>query len=122
MAALGLNPVLMIIALPFALVVSVIASTTIFRNVFITYDDFGANSANSQGTFTDTSRNGHGPGVFRFFPGSLLTTVLSQRITSAPTNDYKSQDIGVVTAASCHRGDITDNTGMSILPPTPVVC
>jgi hypothetical protein len=35
-----------IIALPFALVVSVIAATTVFRNVFTAYDAFAFSSAN----------------------------------------------------------------------------
>lgn len=40
MAGLQLNPVMSIITLPFALVVSVIAATTVFRNVFMAYDNF----------------------------------------------------------------------------------
>ncbi|KAJ2926023.1 hypothetical protein H1R20_g11076, partial [Candolleomyces eurysporus] len=39
-AALQLNPVMNILCLPFALVVSVIAATTVFRNVFTAYDAF----------------------------------------------------------------------------------
>lgn len=39
-AGLQLNPVMNIMALPFAVVVSVIAATTVFRNVFTAYDAF----------------------------------------------------------------------------------
>ncbi|KAK7441001.1 hypothetical protein VKT23_016782 [Stygiomarasmius scandens] len=46
-AALTLNPVMNIIALPFALVVSVIAATTIFRHVFLLYDSFSHVSVGS---------------------------------------------------------------------------
>ncbi|KAG9019852.1 hypothetical protein FRB90_003442 [Tulasnella sp. 427] len=51
LAALTLNQVMNIFALPFALVVSVIASTAVFRNVFILYDGFaGGPSSNSRPT------------------------------------------------------------------------
>lgn len=51
LGALALNPVMNIFALPFALVVSVIASTAVFRNVFTLYDDFaGGPSSNSRPT------------------------------------------------------------------------
>ncbi|KAG9050125.1 hypothetical protein FS837_007650 [Tulasnella sp. UAMH 9824] len=42
LAALSLNPIMNIIVLPMTLVVSVIASTTVFRNVFILHDDFAS--------------------------------------------------------------------------------
>ncbi|KAG8949821.1 hypothetical protein FRC00_007962 [Tulasnella sp. 408] len=44
LAALSLNPIMNIIVLPMTLVVSVIASTTVFRNVFILHDDFASES------------------------------------------------------------------------------
>lgn len=44
MAGLQLNPVMNIITISFALIVSVIAATTVFRNVFIAYDNFHGDS------------------------------------------------------------------------------
>jgi hypothetical protein len=99
MASLGLNPVMNIIALPFALVVSVIAATTVFRNVFVAYDSFGHDSS-SGARSASTFRNGGG--VLRFF-GSPWSTTPSQRLTRdlhMPMDDYKSQDVGSI---SVHR-------------------
>jgi len=48
-AAQNLNPVMNIIAVPFTLVTSVIAATTVFRHVFVLYDDFSGG---------DTTRGG----------------------------------------------------------------
>ncbi|KAG9017530.1 hypothetical protein FRB90_000955 [Tulasnella sp. 427] len=42
LAALSLNPIMNIIVLPMTLVVSVIASTTVFRNVFTLHDGFAS--------------------------------------------------------------------------------
>ncbi|KAG8898722.1 hypothetical protein FRC01_010788, partial [Tulasnella sp. 417] len=42
LASLDLNPIMNIIVLPMTLVVSVIASTTVFRNVFTLHDDFAS--------------------------------------------------------------------------------
>jgi len=58
MAGLHMNPVMNIITLPFALVVSVIAATTVFRNVFITYDNFTSDSNDSSGSSAPTLRTG----------------------------------------------------------------
>ncbi|KAF5318849.1 hypothetical protein D9619_010967 [Psilocybe cf. subviscida] len=49
MAGLQLNPVMNIITLSFALVVSVIAATTVFRNVFTAYDNFHGDSDSPNG-------------------------------------------------------------------------
>lgn len=49
MAGIHMNPVMNIITLPFALVVSVIAATTVFRNVFTAYDNFTGDSNNPSG-------------------------------------------------------------------------
>ncbi|KAG6885875.1 hypothetical protein C0993_008394 [Termitomyces sp. T159_Od127] len=95
-ASLGLNPVMNIMCLPFALVVSVIASTTVFRNVFVTYDSFssegtGPNSSNS----TPLNYSGR-----LAMSGTRVNT--SRRVTTEiPLNDYKST--GAVGAISVHR-------------------
>jgi hypothetical protein len=47
MASLAFNPVMNIIALPFAMVVSAIAATTVFRNVFTRYDGFSFESSSN---------------------------------------------------------------------------
>ena len=116
MASLGLNPVMIIIMLPFALVVSVIASTTVFRNVFITYDGFEDSSAGwpSNSNFI----TGTGTGFFHHLSTSLLTTFQTRRTprdVHVPSTGDKSQDIGAVS-----RGAVD----VAVLPPspTPVVC
>ncbi|KAG8905944.1 hypothetical protein FRB99_007949 [Tulasnella sp. 403] len=58
LASLGLNPVMNIIALPFALVVSIIAATTVFRNVFSLYDDFSSNASRPTGGSQNASSTG----------------------------------------------------------------
>ncbi|KAG8981257.1 hypothetical protein FRC05_004159 [Tulasnella sp. 425] len=50
LAGLSLNPIMNIIVLPMTLVVSVIASTTVFRNVFTLHDDFASEFEKSGGT------------------------------------------------------------------------
>ncbi|KAF5369189.1 hypothetical protein D9615_009957 [Tricholomella constricta] len=103
MAALGLNPVMNIIALPFALVVSVIAATTVFRNVFIAYDAFSGDGSGS-------GSGGHSSGCHYSGPLSYNNRLASngQRGTSSrhttndiPLSQYKSShDVGAV---SVHR-------------------
>jgi hypothetical protein len=75
MASLRLNPVMNIIALPFALVVSVIAATTVFRNVFVTHDGFASGSSNRQ-YGADSSSLGHS--LPRFFTGNARITTWSR--------------------------------------------
>ena len=58
MAGLHMNPVMNIITLSFALVVSVIAATTVFRNVFIAYDNFTSDPNDSSGSSAPTLRTG----------------------------------------------------------------
>ncbi|KAF8884823.1 hypothetical protein BD779DRAFT_1442846 [Infundibulicybe gibba] len=58
MAALALNPVMNIVALPFALVVSVIAATTVFRNVFVLYDGFSGDYTKQKASNTSSTRAG----------------------------------------------------------------
>jgi len=45
LAGMSLNPIMNIIAVPFTLVVSVIAATTVFRHVFLMYDDFSGEAS-----------------------------------------------------------------------------
>ena len=96
MGALDLNPVMTVLTMHFTLPVSVIASTTVFRNVFIAYDGFEDNSVN----LPVLPRTRNGPGILRFLPGGLLTTISSPRTRRdfrATTNDRKSQDIVMVS-------------------------
>ena len=74
-----------IIALPFALVVSVIAATTVFRNVFTAYDSFAFSSANpAAGSGSKGSDSARGPNHIN----------LSQTMISAgdiPLGNFKGQ-------------------------------
>ncbi|KAG6888367.1 hypothetical protein C0992_008669 [Termitomyces sp. T32_za158] len=95
-AALGLNPVMNIMCLPFALVVSVIASTTVFRNVFITYDSFSS-EGNGPSSSNSTPLNYSGRLAMS---GSRMNS--SRRVTTEiPLNDYKST--GAAGTISVHR-------------------
>ncbi|KAG8885203.1 hypothetical protein FRB98_001931 [Tulasnella sp. 332] len=60
LAGMKLNPIMNIIAIPFTLVVSVIAATTVFRNVFTMYDDFSGENSPHNNT---GGSSGHGAGV-----------------------------------------------------------
>ncbi|KAG9047061.1 hypothetical protein FS837_003147 [Tulasnella sp. UAMH 9824] len=55
LGALALNPVMNIFALPFALVVSVIAATAVFRNVFTLYDGFASGATSNSNSRPTTS-------------------------------------------------------------------
>jgi hypothetical protein len=102
MASLNLNPVMNVIALPFALVVSVIAATTVFRDVFVAYDGFGNSSSSRQyRASTSTSSVGNGRGGLR--GGNRWSAVSSQGLTRASQmfmDDHKGQDVGHI---SVHR-------------------
>ncbi|KAG6915742.1 hypothetical protein DXG01_010039 [Tephrocybe rancida] len=100
MATLGLNPVMNIVALPFALVVSVIAATTVFRNVFMAYDAF----ASSKGTGGGISSSGMHSGPLSYngrqaVSGSRMNTI--RRNTEIPLTEYKTN--GGVGAINVHR-------------------
>lgn len=98
MASLGLNPVMNIIALPFALVVSVIAGTTVFRNVFTTYDGFSSETSGGLGSLGITS----GGTPNRVTGGSLPSwqRVTSSRHNDIPLGDFKGHGTGAI---SVHR-------------------
>ncbi|KAF9014209.1 hypothetical protein BDQ17DRAFT_447875 [Cyathus striatus] len=121
MAALALNPVMNIIALPFALVISVMASTTVFRNVFIKHDAF---SAESTGPGTSGSRGiSHsadtGPLNFnRFGPGRFQS---AHRTNDIQLGDYNKShhDVGHVGAISVTRVVDIDVSGGPIEDTTP---
>jgi hypothetical protein len=100
MASLRLNPVMNIIALPFALVVSVIAATTVFRNVFIAHDGFASGSSSGQHGANSSSV---GYSLPRFFTGgtrSLTSWSRGPTKDRIPLDEYKSQDVGAI---SIHR-------------------
>ncbi|KAG6836792.1 hypothetical protein H0H93_003213 [Arthromyces matolae] len=92
-AALGLNPVMNIMCLPFALVVSVIAATTVFRNVFLAHDSFS-----SETTGPTSSSSNPLPYNSRLPGGTRHGT---RKNTEIPLNEYRST--GAVGAISVHR-------------------
>ncbi|KAF8156883.1 hypothetical protein B0H34DRAFT_783168 [Crassisporium funariophilum] len=101
MAALHYNPVMNIMALPFALVVSVIAATTVFRNVFTAYDSFSSDS-NKQSGNSGAPRS-EGPllrtGARILFANNTTTHQVSTN--EIPLGEYKTNsDIGNI---SVHR-------------------
>ncbi|KAG9014887.1 hypothetical protein FRB94_009045 [Tulasnella sp. JGI-2019a] len=65
LASLALNPIMNIIAVPFTLVVSVIAATTVFRHVFTMYDDFSSETSphNTKSNSNFNSNSGGAAGV-----------------------------------------------------------
>jgi hypothetical protein len=111
MASLGLNPVMNIIALPFALVVSVIAATTVFRNVFTAFDAF---SSESSGQTSGTGIHSGGP-LNRLTAGGQRLTSSRRMTNDIPLGDYKSHD---VTAISVHRVVDMDVDGVQSIPLT----
>ncbi|KAJ3503300.1 hypothetical protein NLJ89_g8494 [Agrocybe chaxingu] len=88
-AGLQLNPVMNIMFLPFALVVSVIAATTVFRNVFTAYDAFS----------NDTGHSGHsGHSSSRLGEGSVLRTgarILFKHNTTMTTKATSENEISL---------------------------
>lgn len=98
MAALGLNPVMNIMMLPFALVVSVIAATTVFRNVFVRYDAFASDRSKSQAASSDNNRSGFQHG----FSNNPRVAFGSRNVRSdsIPLGEYKNHEVG---AMSVHR-------------------
>lgn len=94
MASLALNPVMNIITLPFALVVSVIAATTVFRNVFIRYDAFssggsgGKNGSTARLNLGDTGINRLASTTHVNIPPGSARQVATSDI---PLGEYKGQ-------------------------------
>ncbi|KDR76425.1 hypothetical protein GALMADRAFT_155974 [Galerina marginata CBS 339.88] len=102
MAGLHLNPVMNIMTLPFALVVSVIAATTVFRNVFTAYDSFAGDPyAPPSGGSHPNSRSSEGPlrtGARILFANNSNVTTLQMSANEIPLGDYKSpHDIGGIS-------------------------
>lgn len=101
MAGLQLNPVMNIITLPFAIVVSVIAATTVFRNVFTAYDNFAgdnvvaANTSGLNGSDAPHLRTGA-----RILFNHNTSTQMHQLSTNEiPLGEYKTQ--------SSHAGELS---------------
>ena len=90
MAGLHMNPVMNIITLPFALVVSVIAATTVFRNVFTAHDNFTADSNSPSGASGPNRSDGPTlrTGARILFNHNSTTQQMSTN--EIPLGDYKS--------------------------------
>ncbi|KJA26745.1 hypothetical protein HYPSUDRAFT_1029023 [Hypholoma sublateritium FD-334 SS-4] len=90
MAGLQLNPVMNIITLSFAVVVSVIAATTVFRNVFTAYDNFANDNivaANTNGSDGPHLRTG--PRIL--FNHNISTQMHQLSTNEIPLGEYKTQ-------------------------------
>ncbi|PPR04772.1 hypothetical protein CVT24_007088 [Panaeolus cyanescens] len=88
-AGLHYNPVMNIMCLPFALVVSVIAATTVFRNVFTAYDAFDEGYTSSTGRSTGLGALRTGARI-QFWNSRAQTTTVQQATTNEiPLGDYK---------------------------------
>ncbi|KAG6815235.1 hypothetical protein H0H87_003730, partial [Tephrocybe sp. NHM501043] len=100
-ACLGLNPVMNIIALPFALVVSVIAATTVFRNVFTAYDAFASDGTAGGGVSSSGRQSGPLAYTGRITVGGGRTNTTRHGDTGIPLTEYKNN--GGVGTISVHR-------------------
>jgi hypothetical protein len=94
-AVLQLNPVMNIMCLPFALVVSVVASTTVFRNVFTSYDAFSKDSSGpTSGSKVSEGIAGLSAGMSgrpRFNLSHNHSTAGPTSSNDIPLGEYKSQ-------------------------------
>lgn len=111
MASLALNPVMNIITLPFALVVSVIAATTVFRNVFIRYESFS--SGGSGGKNGSTARLNMGDTGINRVASTTQINITPGATRQVPTSDiplgeYKGQYV------SHHHYTLHDAGGISV--------
>ena len=99
MASLTMNPIMNVMALPFAMVVSVIAATTVFRNVFLAYDSFGNSPSNEQQgeSAANIRRNSVQVG---FSVGGQRITNSSRRLTRdhISMDAYKPKDTGTISS------------------------
>ncbi|KAG5634889.1 hypothetical protein H0H81_000406 [Sphagnurus paluster] len=112
MASLGLNPVMNIMALPFALVVSVIAATTVFRNVFTAYDAFSSDTSGQGGLSSSGAHTGPLYNINRPTTGSQRVTTTSTRnmTNEIPLNHYKStHDVGQISIHRVVELDVENN-------------
>ncbi|KAF9554796.1 hypothetical protein CPC08DRAFT_162416 [Agrocybe pediades] len=98
MAGLHLNPVMNIITLPFACVVSVIAATTVFRNVFTTYDSFSREGNTPSSKIGSSARDtGFRTGPHILF-NSNVTSTNAARTNDFPLGTYRSaNDVGTIS-------------------------
>jgi len=117
-----MNPVMNIITLPFALVVSVIAATTVFRNVFTAYDNFTPDSNSPSGASGASGASGpnrsDGP-TLRTGARILFnhnTTSQQMSTNEIPLGDYKSTHD--MEAISVHKVVDVEVDGV----PTQTVC
>jgi hypothetical protein len=81
LAALALNPVMNIICLPFALVISTIAATTVFRNVFVLHDAPMYDTTGSGGPTSILSSSEYSARVGAPLPSRRLSAI---RFTPGP--------------------------------------
>ncbi|KAF9057166.1 hypothetical protein BJ165DRAFT_12626 [Panaeolus papilionaceus] len=88
-AGLHYNPVLNIMCLPFALVVSVIAATTVFRNVFTAYEAFDEGYNPNTGRSTGSSSLRTGARIHFWNSRAQVSTVEQVTKNEIPLGDYK---------------------------------
>ncbi|KAF9527459.1 hypothetical protein CPB83DRAFT_793263 [Crepidotus variabilis] len=101
-AGLQLNPVMNIMTLPFALVVSVIAATSVFRNVFVAFDSFSSDGTPvSGGSNGPGVRGGTKPSAHILFKDSMATSRGASAVSSSddpiPLGQFRSA--GTITVS-----------------------
>lgn len=116
MAGLHMNPVMNIITLPFALVVSVIAATTVFRNVFTAYDNFTADSNSPSGASGPNRSDGPTLRTGARILFNHNSTSQQMSTNEIPLGDYKSTHN--MEAISVHKVVDVEVDGV----PTQTVC
>jgi hypothetical protein len=105
LAGLQLNPVMNLITVSFALVISVIAATTVFRNVFIASDSFSGELRGFAGIISPAHE-----GPFRLQSGARSEVVFNHNISTEvlSTNETPhvvdvETDQGSAKGTRCHQ-------------------
>jgi hypothetical protein len=132
LAALALNPVMIIICLPFALVVSTIAATTIFRNVLVFRAASTSGVTDSGEPTTGLSSSRHSSDTRAARPTHRLTTIWfnsrlgeeSLVLAAAEANTPQGSQVEVHTAVDADVGSdhlISHDVKSFNVSPAPIV-
>ena len=92
MAGLQLNPSMNVMTLPFAAVVSVLAATMVFRNVFTAYDSFADRTLDPKHQTGAGKESTLRTGARILFNGNTTTVQTVQTTGEIPMADYKADE------------------------------
>ena len=96
MAGLQLNPSMNVMTLPFAAVVSVLAATMVFRNVFTAYDSFADRTLDPKYNSSAPKESTLRTGARILFNGNTTTVQTVQTTGEIPMGDYKAPDSSTI--------------------------